>query len=443
MPYKTKNSKQKGGKVLGKGSFGCVVDPPVMCSKTDSKNKVSKIIKLDGLKPMEIEDLKEEFKISKMFMKKDPNNKYFLGGIEQCKISSNKINKKDKKKCGINKKKEVPLMSIIMKKAEDFEKVAPKLNNKNLLKSIAHLLNGAKIAVYDLKILLLDIKYLNLLYAKDVKATEKLNKKRTSVIHPVFIDFSPDLMAKSKREFKIFLKSMGDYYAVWPLEILLTIYMNLKNTPIRLRNNWKEYFNSKKEAIEVTKSNMEMTLKNYEASVKAYNGFKIKGNQKIVDKIVANFKDEINHNYKEISDKIMVYQIANSFNHIAARNKKIFKVIEPMLYPDFNKRLSIKQSLARIKKHIGSVAEKDLLITYKKKTVFGKFYDFMTKPVNVGQRGAGPIKPPGQSWEDYWAEEEAKEMKRRYKEMFGVIDKKPKRKSRKKIKKKKEIQKKK
>ena len=413
MPYKTKNSIQKGGKVLGRGSFGCVIDPPVMCSKVDSKDKVSKLVKLDGLKQNEIEELEKEFKISKMFMKKDPNNKYFLGGIEQCKITSKKINNKDKKDCGINTKKEVPLMSIIMKKAEDFDKVAPKLSHKDLLKSIAHLLNGAKIAIYDLKVLLLDIKHFNILYVKDTKATEKFNKKRTSFIHPVFIDFSPDFIAKSKRDFKTFLRSMGDYYSVWPLEILLTIYMNLKKEQKATKN--------KKNLIQINQ-----LLKIFENKLQLINGFTIQGNREKVKIIVEDFKDEINHNFKEISDKIMVYQIANSFIHLAANRPKLLKIIQPMLSLDFDKRLTIKQSLARIKKVIGSVKEKDLLITYTKKSVFGKFYDFMTRPVNVGQRGGGPMKKPGQSWEDYWAEEAKKEAERRYKIMFGIEDKKPK-----------------
>ena len=389
------NKKQKGGKVLGRGGYGCAIAPAIMCSdKMDPTDKASKLIDMSRMDKEEKDELQEEYKISQKFKKVDPDNKYFLGGIDKCNISSKSISKSDLKKCGFStkkeipllKRKEIPLLNIVMKKGIDFKKITPKLKDEDLLKSIAHLLNGAKKAVYDLKLLLLDVKYLNILY---------VNSKEENKIHPVFIDFGPALIAQSKREFNISLRSFDSFYAVWPLEVTLTVYSNFKKSPLDSTRGWEKHFNSKEKMVEVLKSNREIDLKQFGNDIKLYHGFDIKKNKKEMEMIVQQFRNDIRSKYTLMMDKIMVYEIANSFSHLAARNKKLLKVIEPMLYPVYEQRLTIAQSLKRIEKKIGSVKEKDLLIPYKKLNVFQKIHSFMTKPINTGQLGAGPNKQVG------------------------------------------------
>ena len=75
----------KGGRFLGKGSFGCVISPALKCSKTRSisGHKVSKIIKSTGS-----DEEKNELYLSKILNKLDPQQKYFLSIIDYCPIKT-------------------------------------------------------------------------------------------------------------------------------------------------------------------------------------------------------------------------------------------------------------------------------------------------------------------------------------------------------------------
>lgn len=381
-------SKQRGGKVLGKGGYGCVIEPAKMCSaKMNTKNKVSKLINMSGMNKDEIDELNEEYKIGQKFKKVDKNNKYFLGGVDKCKIKSSEIKKSDLKKCEFTTKREVELLNIVMKKGKDFEKVVPKLSDDDILKSIAHLLKGAKKAI-SLNMLLLDIKSLNILFVNSEEEFKDKKGKKINKIHPVFIDFGPTLIAQNKKQLKSFIKDMGpQYYPSWPLEILVSLYFTEMKSPIRKIKNWQEHFDTEKHMIDVMKSNKKMDLDEYAEQVKRFNGVDIKKNKKQMEKLYKEFMSDINSNFKKIMEKILVYEIAYSYGHIAAQKPKIMKVIEPMLYPDYGARSTISQALKRIKKEIGSIEDKDLLITYKKLNIFQKFHKFMTKP-----RGGGIIK---------------------------------------------------
>lgn len=81
-----KNSNtQRGGRFLGKGSFGCVIKPALKCKKTNYKmdNKVSKIIKSTGSN-----EEKNELYLSRILNKIDPNQNYFLSILDYCQIKS-------------------------------------------------------------------------------------------------------------------------------------------------------------------------------------------------------------------------------------------------------------------------------------------------------------------------------------------------------------------
>ena len=421
-----RNKKQKGGKVLGVGGFGCAIDPPKMCSsKMSSENKISKLIDLSGLSKLDMEDMEIEYKISQKFRKIDPNNKYFLGGIDKCNITSKDIDKKDLKECGISTKKTVPLLNIIMKKGQEHEKITKNLDEKDILKSIAHLLKGAKKAIYESNIVLLDVKALNILYVNSEKEFKDKKGKKVNKIHPVFIDFSPELVQQNKREFKQSMRGFDAFYPVWPLEVLLTIYMNSEKLPLPSTRDWKGNFDSKQEMKEVLQSNRDMDLEEFRDNIKSFLGIDIKKQRKEMEALVEMFKDDINNKYKQTAEKVLVYEIAMSYSHLAAKNKKLLKIIEPMLYPLYDARLNINQSLKRIEKVIGSIKDDDLLITYKKLNVFQKFHKFMTKPRGGGKmRGGGAMKPAGQTWDQYWAIERKIEANRRFKAMMAEQKKK-------------------
>ena len=75
-----------GGKYLGKGSYGCVVTPPLSCNKTKKNNthksssSVSKII----IEPDD--DSMDELKISSLIKKFDPTQQYFITYENYCNV---------------------------------------------------------------------------------------------------------------------------------------------------------------------------------------------------------------------------------------------------------------------------------------------------------------------------------------------------------------------
>ena len=137
-------TKQKGGKVLGQGGYGCVIDPPIMCSsKLNKLNKVSKLINLTNASQEKHDEAINEYESGKIFTKVDPNNMYFLPGIDLCQITDKDKNitsgnKKDIEKCGFKDKKKTFLLNILMKKGDDFPKITKELNETNFLKSLAY-----------------------------------------------------------------------------------------------------------------------------------------------------------------------------------------------------------------------------------------------------------------------------------------------------------------
>ena len=77
--------KQKGGKFIDKGGFGCVVAPALKCSQKDKdktmETKVSKIIRaVDN-------DISNELKISQILKKLDPHKKYYITFEKYCYIN--------------------------------------------------------------------------------------------------------------------------------------------------------------------------------------------------------------------------------------------------------------------------------------------------------------------------------------------------------------------
>jgi len=91
--------KQKGGKKLGEGGFGCVITPPILCSSKTSKISkpnlnivstkqqkfVSKLITTD-LNKIDLEYLNEEKEIYKKIKKIDPEQKNFIYPVNICKL---------------------------------------------------------------------------------------------------------------------------------------------------------------------------------------------------------------------------------------------------------------------------------------------------------------------------------------------------------------------
>jgi serine/threonine protein kinase len=85
---------QKGGKLLGKGGFGCVIKPYVSCSsKKYSSDTVSKIIykRVDKTSDTKLSILDSELKIARLLNILDPTRKYFCTHLETCNLGRGDI----------------------------------------------------------------------------------------------------------------------------------------------------------------------------------------------------------------------------------------------------------------------------------------------------------------------------------------------------------------
>jgi hypothetical protein len=363
----------KGGKVLGQGGYGCVIQPAIMCKNNDDpKNKVSKIIRMDELSQEERDELDEEFHLSQKFKKIDKKHEYFLGGIDKCTFKSSKVPTKDLKNCKFPTNKEIDIMNIIMTIGEDFGKIAKKLKTPDLLKAISHLLIGARKSLIDLDIVLLDIKSDNILFVKD--------KKNKELIHPVFIDFSPGLIIQSKDDFYEFLASFGiAYYFVWPLEILLSMYVKdgrkKRKLPKIPKESDSDKVKDKYDEIEMENVMLENDQEDFRENLNKYHNYDM--DKQSYRKHVKSFYKDLRKDYKNTMSKVLVYQIAKSFESL--NDSKLNDIVKDMIHPDYKKRLNIDDALKVIKAEIGSITNNKLLIEYKKVTKLKKLKKLFSK----------------------------------------------------------------
>ena len=345
---------QKGGKILGRGRDGLVVTPPIMCtSKMNKVGKVSKLINLASVSKTEYKEYLKEFKIGQIFTKADPNQEHYLPGMDLCRITDSDVSEEiivDLKKAKYKRgNQRVDMINIVMKKGDDFKKITEVLSENNFLKSLAYLLEGAKKTVYELGILLLDIKSDNLLYSRDGKGN----------IYPVFIDFSYDYVIDSHLRFKKFIKEFGVgmvYYSPWAPEINGRHYQVYK----------------KKNEIRYTDRRVDMFLSYMEDFV--FRGLKGKTVEMKLDEYGEYVTDQKTKAEQRLMyDKMMVYAIGMAYKEVLyrAKNKKLktsakissilrkMTSIEPML------RYSISETLKELQTELQYKNKKDLLISLR------------------------------------------------------------------------------
>jgi hypothetical protein len=279
--------KQKGGKVLGQGRDGCVVDPVFKCPNTRIKNynnKVSKLIDLTD-NPEELIAFKEEFKIGQKFIKADPNHIKFLPGLEMCTLSEKNISKKQNKDledCDYNTTdydNRINIVNIIMQKGVSFDNVVERLTPEQILTSIGYLCSTAIFYIHNMNITLVDIKPDNLLFSQF-----------KNYIYPVFIDFSEDFVLEGTKGLKEFLtRGYERPYFVWPLEV---------NNLFRIKSKGDSSY---AKAIE----------KFSQIKFSQINNKQLSDNMKY---FVNSLKNE--YDRKMISDKITTYMIGRSFLYV-------------------------------------------------------------------------------------------------------------------------------
>ena len=198
---KKKNNRKiylKGGKMLGKGSFGCVITPPIGCynmniDKFKNRKYVSKIVHSDGYD----NEITNEVKMGHFVYSLDKVGKYFTPIIKYCYIkdetrdnimqieSINNSNDyyvirndypgiKDSKKCKIDEKRQ-PYNLILRNAGGDLaaalEKPKFSLEHKYLIKNIRSVMKHLCMAVkklHDNHVLQRDIKPENISFKIDI-----------------------------------------------------------------------------------------------------------------------------------------------------------------------------------------------------------------------------------------------------------------------------------
>ena len=240
LPQIIKAKKTKGGKILGHGGYGCVIDPVIKCqrnidnffNKNDltSKDKVSKVFyKNDRFA------LYDDKRIAQTLFKIDPNNEHFIYGIAQCEINKHDIIS-DKIKNDLNecKTKDTPQRSTkyndnwyiqhIMKRGMTdlytFQK-----------KYLHYDRDRDSLAKIVIKILLKTLKSVDLLASKTTPSLYNLDLKSRNVLvaqskgnqyETYMIDFGSEFMPKTRREFIYNIISVrGRQEYIWPPEINL------------------------------------------------------------------------------------------------------------------------------------------------------------------------------------------------------------------------------
>ena len=356
---------KKGGKVLGKGRDGCVIDPPILCSTKSNKsqynNQVSKLIDISGVAEYKISEFVEEFVSGDIFLKHDPNGENFLPGLEMCYKKYHQLNKdqkKDIKECKYNESPyESTYINILLKKGFSFQKTTQKLNNDDFLRSLAYLLLGAKRCIHNLNILLLDVKADNLLYSED-----KGGK------FPVFIDFSNDFVITNRERLFRFLRGFQSYYDTWTLEIMIFFISILKSQKNPSPSVKKEINKIIRKLIKDIKQERNFDLNNSKNKLYASGLTK-----DILLKVLYNkSKSETQQkNLKEFYEKQMCYAIGKIYTKeydekiqkkSSFKNVKIEFILDNLVNEGYYDRFMIDNALTHIYKLVNLRERKDYLI---------------------------------------------------------------------------------
>jgi hypothetical protein len=353
---------KKGGKVLGVGRDGCVIDPAILCSAkskiSDYKEQVSKVIDITGVLPYKIQDFVEEFISGNIFLQFDPNGENFLPGLEMCYKKYHQLNndqKKDIIKCKYNSSPyKSTYINILLKKGLSFQNISLSLNNKDFLRSLGYLLLGAKTCIHDLNILLLDIKADNLLYSEDKDG-----------LFPVFIDFSNDFVITDQSRLMQFITGFNQYYNTWTTEMLIIF--------IQIMKGKKNYSGIKK----LSKSLKD--IRGIDLNDQANKDYMIDITQDIIKDVLLSNSTSARHKKKlqEFYEKQMIYAIGVVYNdqykkkvrsQPSFKNDKIEAILDSMITNTYWNRLQIDETMFLIQKEVKLTSRKDYLIRSRSPT---------------------------------------------------------------------------
>lgn len=234
-------SKQRGGDVINRGGYGCVISPSVKCAETDNidvKEYVSKIFTHPNEKIAK-EDMDTEWDMFERIREIDPDNTFTLPAFKKCVIS--KPNTADISKCTFQRTKNIAQI-IIKRGGHDLSRFdygdIEAIEYNTFITAFRIFVQGLK-KLDDANIVHKDIKMENILY-------EKSGDRRFFLI---------DFGSSVKRDEHIYdLEEIRYPYAWYPPEFQMMTYIDnqiIENPTItltRIVNNLmdKRYFNTSK-----------------------------------------------------------------------------------------------------------------------------------------------------------------------------------------------------
>ena len=354
---------KKGGKILGIGRDGCVIDPPILCStnsnKSDYTNQVSKVIDVHNANSRQIAEFVNEFVSGNIFRKFDPKGENFLPGLEMCYKKQHELSpeqKKDTKSCNYNDHPFKSLyINILLKKGFSFQKTTATLSSDDFLKSLAYILLGVKACVEDLNILLLDIKADNLLYSEDKDGK-----------FPVFIDFSNDFVITDQQRLMNFLTGFNQYYDTWTLEMMVCFIgvMNGRKNTKGIKDLKKAIFDYR--GIDLNTKDNKIYMNSITKNI--FSGVLLSRSKSITQK----------NNLNMFKEKQMCYAIGRVYSTAydskvrkvpSFKNKKIEYILDHLQEESYHRRFMVDDALFYIQKEIKLNGRKNFLIKSKSRIV--------------------------------------------------------------------------
>ena len=176
-----------GGKYLGKGSYGCVITPPLSCNKTQRNNKINSSKSYSSVSKIIIkpdEDSIDELKISSLIKKFDPKQIHFITYDSYCNVKQVPNNRNNTVKVKYSNSSQKHYYSIDNKGKLSKNKKDTRTNDDDShkclidlsLKPINIIMPYGGYDLFDLKHKFNDKykKYLN--YKKKFKVNDNLNK---------------------------------------------------------------------------------------------------------------------------------------------------------------------------------------------------------------------------------------------------------------------------
>ncbi len=217
---KTRKAKQKGGKFIAEGSYGCgFANPPLPCKGEKTRRSNTYLSKL-----MSSKNAKDEQEMAKPFQKVDPQQQYFLTPSSSCKLNKKQIVPANNfTSC---KKQKTGELLFFEYGGQDLEQLQlPVTDCIPFFESLTNLFDGLSL-IHKSNIYHMDIKPPNLVTMK----------KKDGTYHTRFIDFGLAIFPPNDITT---MKVYQTIYKYWSFDVIVAYFGQLEKA-LRHFSSWKQ-----------------------------------------------------------------------------------------------------------------------------------------------------------------------------------------------------------